>query len=584
MESKKLRKVILASALASVMTVTGVQTAFAAQTQQTSQLAIEDLTLQPGADTTQINLNWYADTAAAGVKVKFTDGKNTITADATTQPAVEGKIACKATVSGLASDTKYTYSISEDGGVTWSREYTYKTPAQGEFTFGFVGDPQLNNGSEDKNSAVFSADGTTKAGWNDTLKALAERNVNLIASAGDQVNDTNGGSEAEYSELFSSEVLQRLPFAAAVGNHDRHDGFLYHYNLPNEQDVSSIVNNTTTAAAQEVTTDKGNYFYSFNNALFVVLNDSSYPSNTEEAKPYIEAFRQTLTNAVSTYPDYKWLFVQHHKSTESVAQHVADRDIQYYVEAGFEKLMDEFRVDVVLAGHDHVYARTYAMSNGQRVSALTDSYEDPQGTVYLTCNTGSGLKYYNIFDTEKLYVKDNADYPYLANGLTGSQEYLKGVYPLSTAVAQQDKIPGYTVVNVTDSKITFSTYSTYDNPSTPDFNEAADSIDTFTITKSAPEQPTDAPTDEPTDAPTDAPTDEPTDAPTDVPTDAPTNAPTSSTPKTTTTTSGGTPTASTTTATGKVATGDSANVAIMLLILAAAAGTVFIVRRKIKAD
>lgn len=33
MESKKLRKVILASALASVMAVTGVQTAFAAQTQ-----------------------------------------------------------------------------------------------------------------------------------------------------------------------------------------------------------------------------------------------------------------------------------------------------------------------------------------------------------------------------------------------------------------------------------------------------------------------------------------------------------------------------------------------------------------------
>ena len=60
MESKKLRKIILASALASVMAVTGVQTAFAAQTQQTSQLAVEDLTLQPGADTTQINLNWYA--------------------------------------------------------------------------------------------------------------------------------------------------------------------------------------------------------------------------------------------------------------------------------------------------------------------------------------------------------------------------------------------------------------------------------------------------------------------------------------------------------------------------------------------
>lgn len=572
---KSIGKIILASALTATMVTAGLPTVFAAPSE------VEDLTLQPGTDTTQINLNWYTSNSGADVKVKFTDGKNTITESAKTQPAVEGKTACKATVSNLSPNTTYTYSVSEDGGISWSKEYTYKTPAQGEFTFGFVGDPQLNNGNEDKNSAVFSADKTTKTGWNDTLKALADKNVNLIASAGDQVDDTKGGSEAQYTELFSSSVLQSVPFAAAVGNHDRHDGFLYHYNLPNEQDVSSIVNKDTTAAAQEVTTDKGNYFYSFNNALFVVLNDSSYPSSTEEAKPYIEAFRQTLSNAVTAYPDYKWLFVQHHKSTESVAQHVADRDIQYYVEAGFEKLMDEFKVDVVLAGHDHVYARTYAMRNGARVSGLTNNYQDPQGTVYLTCNTGSGLKYYNIFDTEKLYVKDNADYPYLANGLTGSLEYLKGVYPLSTAVAQQDKIPGYTVVKVTDSEITFNSYSTYDNPATTDRNEATDSVDTFTITKTQPEEPTDAPTDAPTDEPTDAPTDAPTDEPTDAPTAAPTTAPTDATQNNGKTTTTQTST-NTNTAAGKVATGDSTNVAMLMVILAAAAGVVVIVRKKLK--
>jgi len=37
---------------------------------------------------------------------------------------------------------------------------------------------------------------------------------------------------------------------------------------------------------------------------------------------------------------------------------------EYYVEAGFEKLMDTYGVDVVLAGHDHVYARSYLMLNG----------------------------------------------------------------------------------------------------------------------------------------------------------------------------------------------------------------------------
>ncbi|MGN0558593.1 MAG: metallophosphoesterase, partial [Acutalibacteraceae bacterium] len=496
MKRKRITKSVLAAAIVtSMMATAGLQTAFAAN--ETAGFSAEDLTLQPGSNTTEINLNWYADGTITDAKVKFTSGETTVTEDAEESAAVEGKTACKATVKGLTPDTAYTYSVSLDGGNTWSKEYTYKTPAQGDFTFGFVGDPQLNNGNEDKNSAVFSSDKTTKQGWTDTLNALKERNVSLIASAGDQVDDTKGGSEVQYSELFSPEVMQQVPFAAAVGNHDRHNGFLYHYNLPNEQDVSAIVNAETTAAAQEVTTAKGNYFYSYNNALFAVLNDSSYPSSTEEAKPYIEAFRQTLSNAVKAYPDYKWLFVQHHKSTESVAQHVADRDIQYYVEAGFEKVMDEFKVDVVLAGHDHVYARTYAMNDGQRVSDLTNSYENPQGTIYLTCNTGSGLKYYNIFDTEKLYVKDNADYPYLANGLKGSEEYLKGVYPLSTAVAQQDKIPGYTVISVTDDKLTFSSYSTYDNPATTEINEATDSVDTFTISKTKAVTPTEPETTEP---------------------------------------------------------------------------------------
>ncbi|MDD6224652.1 MAG: metallophosphoesterase [bacterium] len=579
MKRKRIGRIILASALAAVLTAAAAQTAFAAPS--TPGFEVEDLTLQPGTDTTQINLNWYTDTDGKGAKVKFSDGKNTITQDAFAKSAVEGKTACKATVSELAPDTEYTYSISEDGGATWSKEYKYTTPAEGEFTFGFVGDPQLNNGSEDKNSAVFSSDKTTKTGWNDTLNALADKNVDLIASAGDQVDDTKGGSEAQYTELFSSSVLRSTPFAAAVGNHDRHNGFLYHYNLPNEQDVSSIVNSTTTAAAQEVTTDKGNYFYKFNNALFVVLNDSSYPSNTEEAKPYIEAYRQTLSNAVSAYPDYRWLFVQHHKSTESVAQHVADRDIQYYVETGFEKLMDEFKVDVVLAGHDHVYARTYAMSNGKRVSDLTNSYVDPEGTVYLTCNTGSGLKYYNIFDTEKLYVKDNEEYPYLANGLKGSQEYLKGVFPLSTAVAQQDKIPGYTTIKVTDEKITFNSYSTYDNPATADINEATDSIDTFTITKSTPVTPTEPETTLPAETETTAPTEPSTASPTD---STAVITPTAQSPKggSTTSTNDSNGQSTGTTSNGKVATGDAFNISILLVLLATAAGLTVLVRKKFK--
>lgn len=454
------------------------------------ELTAVDLTIQPGRDETEVNLNWYAAAGTEHAMVRYGAGDAepvTVKAELTTAnvAAEAGEtVVCRATLTGLGADTAYTYAISNDGGETWTKDYTFTTPGTEDFTFAFVGDPQLKNGNQDGKSAGVLADGskatntTIAQGWADTLSALADCDVNFIASAGDQV-DTTGGNEWEYTSLFAPEEMQTLPFAAAVGNHDRHINFLDHYNLPNVQDVDSIVNSETTEAAKEATTAYGNYYYQYNNALFVVLNDSSYPASVEQAEPYIQAFEQTLKAATTACTDYDWLFVQHHKSTESVAQHVADRDIQYYVEAGFEKLMDKYQVDFVLAGHDHVYARSYAMYDGQRVTDATDNLTNPQGTVYITCNTGSGLKYYGIFSSS-IYVKDNEAYPYLANGKTGSQEYLKNVLPLSTDVAVQNYIPGYTIIRVDGNETTFTTYATYGDGN----GHAAGSIlDSFTVTK-----------------------------------------------------------------------------------------------------
>ena len=183
-------------------------------------------------------------------------------------------------------------------------------------------------------------------------------------------------------------------------------------------------------------------------------------------------FDATLQAAVSENPGYDWLFVQHHKSTESVADHLADRDIQYYVEAGFEKLMDKYAVDFVLAGHDHVYARSYPMLNGTPDKTGTsgeanvtltsggdgaDYAVNPNGTVYFTATTGSGLKYYELFNNAgNLYVKDNIFYPYLVNNLFGSLAYMDWNLPLSTAKYLQNKTPGFIYVTVNGNEVTFA--------------------------------------------------------------------------------------------------------------------------------
>ena len=448
-----------------------------AQIDRGIQFEPETLGLTPGSATSDVNLNWYSGSGDGNSSLLrlFDESGNLIKSiEGNIIPASTGKTAHKVSVNGLKSGTLYRYSVSNDGK-NWSYEHGYRTPKEDSFVFAYVGDPQLTRGAQDTTSNLFSADKTTALGWKDTIRKIAARDVDFIAGVGDQVDTTSKGDEVEYHHFFAPAELRSIPFAPAVGNHDRHYLFVYHFNLPNEQNFDPIINAANNNDTETGTVEaKGNYWYLYNNALFVVLNTSAYPDSAAAARPYIDRFEKTLEAAVNANRGkYTWLFVQHHKSTASVAQHVADTDIQYYVEAGFEKLMDKYSVDFVLTGHDHVYARSYAMRDGRPVNKDEEAINNPGGTIYLTATTGSGLKYYNIFDAEGIYVKDNNDYPYLADGTKGSVSYLTGKWPLSTLLGIQNKKPEYTIIEVAGRSVVFSTF---------DINNGKP-IDTFTVTK-----------------------------------------------------------------------------------------------------
>jgi len=489
---------------------------FAAGSSQTSfqrgiQFAPETLCLNPGSSTSDININWYSDTGSGNVSLsRFIDERGqVITAEGTVTPASEGKSAHKVSVRGLKPDTFYRYSVSNDGN-NWSYEYNYKTPKTGSFRFAVVGDPQLTRGAQDSTSNLFSADKTTAQGWMDTLVKIAAADVNFIAGVGDQVDLTSSGDEVEYAHFFAPPELRSIPFSPVVGNHDRHYPFLYHYNPPNVQEFTPITSTSSSSEEYAIAETAGNYWYLYNNALFIVLNSSAYPDSTAAAMPYIDRFDKTISAAKEANKGkYTWIFVQHHKSTASVADHIADLDIQYYVEAGFEELMTKHGVDFVLSGHDHVYSRSYPLTGKKGgipsvpdLSQGGNTINKPNGVIYITVTTGSGLKYYDMYNySGNLYVKNNENYPYLVNNQRGSLAYAgvnilnynttnnvpanaitdpakwtkeTGLLPLSNAVREQAKKPSFTVVDVTGNTVTFNTYH---------IDAPASSIDTFTVTK-----------------------------------------------------------------------------------------------------
>lgn len=515
-------------------------------------VSVEYLTIQPGVTTASINLNWYAPDGTEIAMVRFGDITAQASVSELTAPTKldtgkytdTGKMVCKATVEGLTPDTAYTYQISYDGGQTWSQEYSYTTAKADEFSFAFTSDPQIKENQETDEGGWNPSDGTNQTGWAAMMEKLAGEGVNLVVSAGDQVEDQSWGKSSEYAAFFAPEEMTSIAYAPAVGNHDRHYMFADHFNLPNEMTVEGVdengvleqvrttfrgQNNGTSqshgnyiqATADEIANNsesngvtpnadgqydfterremetKGNYYYLYNNVLFVTLNTGAYPGGNDEenadnanvpsaakdnseAEAIVENFRTTMNAATSEYGgQYNWLIVTHHKSTQTVAKHAADSDIENYVDAGFEQVMDEFDVDFVLGGHDHVYSRSYVLKGGERNAERLDTFNDPDGTIYLTGNCCSDMQYYTPF--AEVDKENNADFPRLANGETGSQAYLAGNLPYGNQEWNQEYSPSYAVFDVTDDKISVNVYNLAGDSSTPD----SELIDSFSVTKNA---------------------------------------------------------------------------------------------------
>ncbi|MCL2032100.1 MAG: bacterial Ig-like domain-containing protein [Methanomassiliicoccaceae archaeon] len=418
--------------------------------------AAETLTLTPGSTERDMNFTWYSDredASASAVQITKTSSlvngqfpaDGVITVTGTFGDASSGKSWHKAGVTALELDTEYAYRVSNDG-TYFSEIYTFRTASAGNFQFIAVGDPQLaNNQDSDSINPVT----TTAAGWQNTLSLISQYfpDARFMAGTGDQVDTAT--NESQYTNYFAPEQLRSLPVAPSVGNHEGTAGnFGWHYNLPNETSGSYF----------------GNYWYTYNNALFVVLNTAPYPANQNDLNQYIPVMDATLKAATDANPDAAWIFVQHHKSTASPASHQTDADVLVWTPA-FNALMDKYGVDFVFAGHDHVYSRSWSILGGEKVEGIDyslDNVTNPAGTIYFTLSTASGLKYYDFRTTapgnpawvsgnDGLYFEDKNGVRDLS-GITGKPWY--------TNIGIQVKVPQFTVVDVTADSVTVTTYRT----------------------------------------------------------------------------------------------------------------------------
>ncbi|MBP3318724.1 MAG: metallophosphoesterase, partial [Ruminiclostridium sp.] len=394
-----------------------------------------NLSLSMGANQSQMNFTWHCTTQDAGTLLiaensAVNNGQmpaNAASFEATSAANNDGKYTNKAVATGLKAGTTYAYQVVN--GELKSEIRTFTTDDGEAFSFAYVGDPQIGASGNATNDTT---------GWNNTLKVIGSNDIfsgiSFLLSAGDQVDTAS--SESQYDGYLDHSVLNGLPVATVIGNHDSgSDAYSEHFNVPNED---AIYGTSTTAGSD--------YWFVYNNVLFMVLNTNDL--SAAEHKDFMQA-------AIKANPNVDWKVVSFHQSIYTVASHYNnDKTDRRETLAPIFKELD---IDVVLQGHDHVYCRTYMMDGlevsknenytyGNGDNNAPTAVTNPNGILYITANSGSGSKHYGI--------KTDMQFPY-------------------SAVQNQEKVPNVSKVEISENQFTITTYRTNDMTV----------VDTFTINR-----------------------------------------------------------------------------------------------------
>ena len=324
---------------------------------------------------TSLNVSWFADPRFAknAARLQISQSEGTIeygdvyegTCQLTTFSDNKAAYVCGAVAENLQEATTYYYRVGD--GEHWSPVQSFTTGYQNTGIQALVlGDLQESNNSN-------------LAG---ILDQVDIDNYDLTIQTGDLVDD--GGSYALWNNTFS--MLEELPTGRlfAIGNHEQ-SGSL---------DPNALIYNQ----------EGGSSYYSaqYGNVFVATIAYNSFSQQVlEQLKADAQASQATWKILVTHQPPYY---------TNAVAG--MDASTQRAV----AQAVQEAGIDVVLSGHDHSYARTEPLYNGE--------VDQEKGITYFICGS-LGEKSYGVTNTPEFhFAKATNDYQALYTTLSTTADTL----------------------------------------------------------------------------------------------------------------------------------------------------------------
>jgi len=373
----------------------------------------------------------------------------------------------KAEATGLKPNTTYYYRVGDASLGLWSTVGTFQTAStNGAFSFIDLADPQ----AKDMDEATLAAS---------TFKtALATvPDSKFISVNGDLVDD--GSVEYEWDWLFNNigQPFRNTTIAPIAGNHEnKSSSFVDHFNL--------------TPATGSDTTTGVYYSYDYSNAHFIMLNNNENTSVNDLSQAQIDWMKADVAKARAN--GSKWIIVNMHKGPYSTSNHATDSDING--PAGSRNtvapVMAKLGIDLVLQGHDHVYARSKPIKADNTAATedlITESFNgkeikyqvNPNGTTYLIPATAGPKVYYKNTKTTLLPL----NYYALFDVADESHAAIYGADPTDATRPARGNIQNFESVTINNDKLSVISYEIDQNKK--DITGVAQPyiIDTFGIVK-----------------------------------------------------------------------------------------------------
>jgi hypothetical protein len=291
------------------------------------------------------------------------------------------------TITGLSPKQKYYYSVTSPSGGK-SDQYFVTAPVAGtrQFTRLWVISDfgQSFSASDDAHRVVTV---NVWKGFNNNSLA-----ADLVLSVGDQTeSDWESQFQANYFSQLQ-DVLRVTPLFTTIGNHDAGDHAVIYksvFTLPANAEAGGLASGVED-------------YYSFNyaNIHVVVLCADGFDITPETAW-----LKDDLAANKSD-----WLIALMHHPMHSAGDHKSDSDPFSTTErANWLPLLEDAGVDLILAGHNHVYERSYMLDNlTGKSTSLTDANkidtalgrpefdhayrkvlgQPHKGTIFINCESG----------------------------------------------------------------------------------------------------------------------------------------------------------------------------------------------------